>query len=300
MIKKIIFLSTLFLAVAQAQVEISNKTNPEIDNQTDGLYVNFGDKGVLIPRVSLNSLTELKNSSGVNFPLQGDTSQLIVYNTNRGIGEGFHFWDGTKWRPLLDFENVLGQLNQAKVYYNVGETRDVPSTRSYPMSITSLPTYDYNSAININNSKTSYGVEFYSIAQQNITIDKTYTSTQISNFETAKVNFQLIGAVQIAEANPNISFAIGLYVDNQLKYIENYSQNFSSNNCNYLFFDFKGMVQGLTTGNHTISVAFHPRRSYNNSSNSTNYGYSFGKLNGSCTNLSSETMKPILTLTVKE
>jgi hypothetical protein len=52
------------------------------------------DKGVLIPRVSLQSIT---------FDLDGQPGQpsgLLVYNTGGNLAEGFYFWNGSEWENL--------------------------------------------------------------------------------------------------------------------------------------------------------------------------------------------------------
>ena len=63
-------------------------------NSSSGLDVDFTNKGLLIPRVSLSSSTDVSTiSSPANY--------LTVYNTNttmtNGNGAGMYYYDGTKW-----------------------------------------------------------------------------------------------------------------------------------------------------------------------------------------------------------
>lgn len=66
-----------------------------------GLDVNFTDKGVLIPRVSLTNTGTYGLTGG------GPTTSMLVYNTNAGIagtgamGVGYYYWNGTRWVKLL-------------------------------------------------------------------------------------------------------------------------------------------------------------------------------------------------------
>lgn len=66
-----------------------------------GLDVNFTDKGVLIPRVSLTNTGTYGLTGG------GPTTSMLVYNTNGAIagtgaqGAGFYYWNGTRWTKLL-------------------------------------------------------------------------------------------------------------------------------------------------------------------------------------------------------
>jgi hypothetical protein len=63
------------------------------------LDVSAPDKGILIPRVSLTS-----NSDILTVPLP--ITSLLVYNSSttgtypNNVSPGFYFWNGTKWKPL--------------------------------------------------------------------------------------------------------------------------------------------------------------------------------------------------------
>ncbi len=66
-----------------------------------GLDVNFTNKGLLIPRVSLT------NTGTYGLVGGGPTTSMLVYNTNAAIGgtgamgEGYYYWNGTRWTKLL-------------------------------------------------------------------------------------------------------------------------------------------------------------------------------------------------------
>lgn len=66
-----------------------------------GLDVNFTDRGLLIPRVSLS------NTGTYGLVGGGPTTSMLVYNTNAGItgtgamGTGYYYWNGTRWAKLL-------------------------------------------------------------------------------------------------------------------------------------------------------------------------------------------------------
>jgi len=61
-----------------------------------GLDVDFSNKGVLIPRISLQSLTDVSTISA-------PTESLIIYNTNTAYGKGFFYYNGSKWVPMAQF-----------------------------------------------------------------------------------------------------------------------------------------------------------------------------------------------------
>lgn len=292
MLKNLTFLATLFLSTTYAQIEISNKTIPEIDNATDGIYVNFSDKGVLLPRVSLKSLTLLETTTGT-FPISGLLSpdaklQMIVYNTNKELGEGFHFWDGTKWRALLDFENIIAQLSSSVMFSAEANGIDIASNRSYVQGAeTTLPNYNFD--------------QTGTIAPNRDFIPLNITKTIRTNKPNNKTSFTFTGIAQIEQSNSLLTFAVGIFVDGNLKYVENYTGNFATTSCGFVSVDLDGIILNLsTTQDHVIDIRIHPRRSYNLSTPATTYAYTFAKPAGSCSNLASEIMKSKLVLTVKE
>lgn len=91
---KLAIISLLFsTSFAFSQVGIGT-TSP--DNSAM-LQVESADKGVLIPRISLIDVTNA--TSPVNTPATG----LVIWNTNTAVtggnGEGFYFFNGTRWIP---------------------------------------------------------------------------------------------------------------------------------------------------------------------------------------------------------
>jgi hypothetical protein len=95
--KKIIF--TLF---SLSTILFSNSQNVGINNAnlapdpSAGLDVNYTDKGLLIPRVSLTGTNDVTT-------VPGAATSLLVYNTVTvsDVTPGYYFWDGTQWVRLL-------------------------------------------------------------------------------------------------------------------------------------------------------------------------------------------------------
>src|SRR5579859_532434 len=63
-------------------------------NSSAGADVDFTNKGMLIPRVSLSSTTDVST-------IPTPATYLSVYNTNasmtNGNGAGMYYWNGSKW-----------------------------------------------------------------------------------------------------------------------------------------------------------------------------------------------------------
>jgi len=81
----------LFTLSATAQVGIGT-TTPASGALLD---LTSTDRGLLVPRVSINNL-------GTAAPVTAPTTGLLVWNTftGAGIGVGYHYWNGTRWIPI--------------------------------------------------------------------------------------------------------------------------------------------------------------------------------------------------------
>lgn len=92
---------------ASAQVGIGT-LNPDKSAQLD---ITASDKGILIPRVSLTSITDATTIS------KGNVESLLVYNktNNDVLKAGYYYWYDGEWRklitPLDQVANILTVLN---------------------------------------------------------------------------------------------------------------------------------------------------------------------------------------------
>jgi hypothetical protein len=85
----ILLIATLGLMQASAQDNVGiGTTTPHSSALLD---LTATDKGMLIPRVSLNGV-----SDGTT-PINGPETSLLVYNTGGALTAGFYYWDGSAW-----------------------------------------------------------------------------------------------------------------------------------------------------------------------------------------------------------
>jgi hypothetical protein len=95
-----LFMLGFITMYSSAQVGIGTVT----PNASSLLEISSNDKGILIPRVNLTNVTQI--TPIVSTP----TKSLLVWNTNAsvigGAGEGFYFWDGTKWVFLINTNTI--------------------------------------------------------------------------------------------------------------------------------------------------------------------------------------------------
>jgi len=90
-------------------------------NAAAGLDVNFANKGLLIPRVTLVSTTS-------SAPLTLHVAGMVVYNAapNANVIPGFYFNDGTKWVALVPKANTAGDMQ----YWNGTTWVTIPAGQS--------------------------------------------------------------------------------------------------------------------------------------------------------------------------
>ena len=104
----LVLLFALTLSGYSQGVAINNTSAPA--NSSAGLDVNFANKGLLIPRVALESTTS-------SLPLSAHVAGMIVYNidTENDVTPGLYFNNGTKWvRTILNKGTTAGDMQ----YYN--------------------------------------------------------------------------------------------------------------------------------------------------------------------------------------
>ena len=83
------------------------------------LDVSATNKGVLIPRVNIANLATIA-------PIVGSTTtSMLVYNTNGTTGQGYYYWDGTRWVKFTtggDDWKIIGNANTTQGTNFLGTT----------------------------------------------------------------------------------------------------------------------------------------------------------------------------------
>jgi hypothetical protein len=119
--KKSVLLFLFFSINIIAQVGIGGM--PDASSQLD---VNASDKGILIPRVNLNDVSNT-SLDGVNNAVEG----LLIYNTNSSVvggdGKGFYHFNGTKWEKLTGNRKNISviPIDTGQIYFNSTAGQDV-------------------------------------------------------------------------------------------------------------------------------------------------------------------------------
>ena len=115
-----------------------------------GLEIQFSDKGLLIPRVSLTSTSSAA-------PITSPATSLLVYNTatTGDVTPGYYYWDGSKWVRFATIKGS-GTANYlarwiASDQLGIGTTRDNGTT----VGINNAPSSYYRLYVNASSSMTA-------------------------------------------------------------------------------------------------------------------------------------------------
>ena len=156
--RKQIFLFLILVILIFTNINAQNvgiSYNVFTPDASAGLDVNFTDKGLLIPRVSLSSTN---NASPITSPATG----LLVYNTATvsDVTPGFYFWNGSSWVRFAT-GNISSGLNCTSSNYLIksdgssGICTDIIENSNRNIGIGATPNDDYK--LYLYRPGTSYG-----------------------------------------------------------------------------------------------------------------------------------------------
>lgn len=97
-----LFVSIILVNLVEAQTGIG--TN--IPDQSAVLEIASTDRGILIPRVNLQSIDH--DIDGVS----GQAEGLMIYNIGNTLRKGFYFWNGNEWRTIDDKTAVIAEITE--------------------------------------------------------------------------------------------------------------------------------------------------------------------------------------------
>ncbi len=156
--KTIATLFTLFFClVSTAQVGIGTET-PNPSAQLD-IFATSGDKGILIPRVSLTGTLDATTIT------TGNVESLLVYNTATvsDVVPGFYYWSGTFWQSFIGgsaisetVTRLVDNLDGTITYYDENNT---PTTVDVTSMATGIDTDDQTiTAFDFNNTNNQLAI----------------------------------------------------------------------------------------------------------------------------------------------
>lgn len=232
--------SLLFSFKTNAQVGIGTTT---VENDLL-LKISSSNKGVLIPNLSI---PDLNLASPVTNPALG----LLAYNNATGK-KGFNFWDGAKWNELVDTNNVYSVLGLSISY---------STSNSSAIDLATL-----SGALNYAEDSTPGAVWTFVPG-----LSKTINVTQANNNIFVITEGMVQANNSSVDATKTYTYALGIFVDGQLKGVRNYSANYGRSN-QYDFFSINTLFKNLSVGSHEIRTYVTMRVNNHSSATSWRFG----------------------------
>jgi hypothetical protein len=254
-------LATVLSLYSFSQVLIT--TNSSMYNTPDNsavLQIADNNKGFLMPRLTSEAV------------ISQPTESLTFYNNST---EKFNFYSGSKWNKLYEQEDAAKIVDVTRNF--VGNSSAKTTVTTFPSSI---PSFTIGS-----------GVSGWS----DLNVSTTITVSKSTNMNLVTVE----GMSQINNTSnaSSYQFAIGIFVDNELKVVRKFYGYSSSASCLWKKFNASGVFENLSVGNHVVKVyAYNLPKLSNNYSNIT-YG---GASSSSCDNLNEDMARIYLTAQLSE
>lgn len=121
----VFFTVLLLLCFNAATAQVAINTTGNDPHPSAALDVNAPDKGMLIPRVTLNAIGDNQN------PVSNPATGLLVYNLGNGSLEpGIYQWNGERWSALATIEQVQNVVHgplSAGIYGEIYEYSEIGS-----------------------------------------------------------------------------------------------------------------------------------------------------------------------------
>lgn len=261
----VIFL-TPFLINAQALIT----TNPSlgiVPDPSSVLQISDNNKGILLPRIPLLNSTD---QITVPTPVNG----VLVYNTNT---EKYNFWQNGAWNRNFETQDAVDIIQITNNF--TGSSNNITTISGFPAT---MPLYTIDSDTT---GWTSLGTS------TTITITKPNNTNYIIAEGMSQIN-------NTDETGKEYQFAIGIFVNGQLKIVRKYYTFGGEFTCNWMKFSASGVFYNLPVGTHTVQVyaANLPRVGSTSGFNSISYGGP----NGTCGNINQDMARIYITSQVTQ
>jgi hypothetical protein len=243
----------------------------------------FKDKTFVLPRNTIIKRTEYTNVNTTDG--KRPESSLLIYNNvaSTDIDKGPYYWYNLNetsgvWTPLVSSKNgnKLINLNYLTNLSN-GKITDTYSSTNAPAS----GSWTNNIGDDITTKRWQEIVSY---------------NTEIEIFNSSNIiNLKLGGFVEAYDVDgvasqPNMSYELGIFVDNKLAVYSPLAINGNSNKlCIFSSFNVVGLLENLSVGKHTIRVAAKNRNilSDGGTGSNTAANVSYNDRNPNCINTNS-------------
>lgn len=190
-----IFTCLIIFSLSSAQVGI-NTENPDPSSVLD---ITSDNKGVLLPRITLTTLTQQLSSSA-------NATSLLIYNTgSQNIPKGFYSWSGAAWIPL----NAAPAASAASKYFYMPSIILPTNHNDILIGTGEAADYTYDNANQI------YKVKIYNLFSKKFTSPvATSSTTNLSEFVQTASDYDY----HIVSVDSNVFSNVSIDADGILSY----------------------------------------------------------------------------------
>ncbi|MBU4537610.1 MAG: hypothetical protein L6264_06305 [Weeksellaceae bacterium] len=262
----LLIFTLIFSGLSKSQVLIATNTAvATVPDQSAVLQVADDKRGLLLPQVALLGATDIVT---VPTPVQG----LLVNNTS---SQKTNFWAAGQWNRNFQIADGAAIIKQTENFS--GSSSGSTSVNTFPAT---MPLF------NLNDPTTGW---------TNLNASSTITITKTSNTNYIVTE----GMVQInndTATNQEFQFAIGVFVNGQLKLASKYTAIGKNFVCNWRKFNLSGVFNDLPIGTHTVSI-------YGRNLPQVTAGYNsitYGGNTTNCTNINNDMARIFVTAQVTQ
>lgn len=254
------------MPVAKSQVVISQKSDPPVvPNASAVLQIVDDKRGLLLPSVALLNSTD---AATVPTPISG----VMVYNSNTAK---LNFWENSKWNRNFEVADGLAIIKTTENFS--GSSSNSTNVTSFPSA---MPLFNMNDT-------TANWVDLGTSAT--VTISKAVNTTQITTEGMVQINSDV-------STFQEFQFAIGVFVDGELKIARKYTEKGKNYVCIWKKFNLSGIFDNLSVGTHTVKI-------YGRNLPMITSGYSaitYGGNTSNCTNINNDMARIFVTAQVTQ
>ncbi|MDD3457925.1 MAG: hypothetical protein PHO74_00350 [Weeksellaceae bacterium] len=256
---------------ASAQVLITKDPAGGTPDPTAILEVRDTETGILFPRVAL---TDAEDATTVPNPIYG----LTVFDTNTNR---LYFWDTQVYPPQFPNPRWIRNFRVSDAEAIIQKTSNFSQNSTSGVSVNSWPS-----------SPPSFTENSGTTGWTNLNVSVTVSPTSGTN----DVFISAEGMAQLNNTTSNFySFAIGLFVDGQLKIVRKFI-NSDNAACSWKKFEINGLFKDMSPGNHTVSLYARNLRAQSNVA----LVYGDRAPNSTCSNMNENMARIFLTAQLTE
>lgn len=185
----LLFGAMIFSGLIHAQVGIGTLS----PNKSTQLEIVANDKGILIPRVPLKSITDMVTISN------GNVESLLVFNTNPSgtLKRGYYYWLDDKWNRIVNETDIEGVFQKISLQDGTNTT----------VTATTDPTNSNHTIYSVNVA-TAKGAQGSTPATLGVVKEAAQNPTVTINQEgELAVNFNAMNAVKQVNQDYNATLA---------------------------------------------------------------------------------------------